>query len=150
MTLTAQQLRSALILAGVPPLAIAEPSDAVYMPPAADWLKDFHLWFLSTLEAFGVRDYKAESGDCDDFADLFSAFARITHRRTSPDAGAALPIGRFNFSRIPGAPDGREERHAINWVFTRNQGLVFVEPQVLFRIERLAPNQIQSCTRCSD
>lgn len=138
------------MLHGVPPAAIVETSDALFMPPAVGWLADFHPWFLSTLEAFGVRDYKAEAGDCDDFADLFSAFARISHRRTSPDAGAALPIGRFNFSRIPGAPAGREERHAINWVFTRDQGLVFVEPQVLFRIERLALNQIQSCTRLSD
>ena len=150
MNLTGSEIYYAAVTAGIPPPVIGTFSDANYTAPDSAWVADFHQWFLSTLEAFGVRDYKPESGDCDDYADLFASFARLTHRRTSPDCGAALPVGRFDFALNPDAAPEARRLHAISWVHTRDQGLIFIEPQTLFRIEKLTAKQIASCTRFSD
>lgn len=150
MLLTGPNIHQAAITAGIPPWVIVGFSDASYMAPDSAWVADFHKWFLATLDAFGVREYKPESGDCDDFADLFASFARLTHRRTSPDCGAALPVGRFDFAQNPDAAPEAKQLHAIVWIFTRDQGLIFIEPQVLFRIEKLTAKQIASCIRFSD
>ena len=150
MTITGPELYYAAITAGIPPPVIGTFSDARYMAPDSSWVADFHQWFLSTLDAFGVRDYKAEAGDCDDYADLFASFARLTHRRTSPDCNAALPVGRFDFTQNPDEAAAMQRRHAIVWMLTKDKGLIFIEPQTLFRIEKLTDEQISSCTRFSD
>lgn len=146
MTLTGHQLRATLIAAGIPPAAIWPLSDNVYMPCRAAWLTgDFHRWFMKTLEALDVRAYSSESHDCDDFADLFAALARVTHRRTvGPGVAAALPIGRINFQTLPGT------YHAITWAMTSDRGVIFPEPQVLFQVNNLSALQLQSISRCSD
>lgn len=153
-TINGTQLRIHLAAAGVPAAVLAEASDASYRPCTAEWLAgDYHRWFLESLAAFGVREYSAEDFDCDDFVDAFATFARIAHRRTQREQGlspAALPIGRLNFLRLPHLPPSAAQKHALAWAFTSDRGLIFIEPQVLFRVETLTRDQLASATRCSD
>lgn len=145
MTLTGQQLRAALIAAGIPPAAILPFADDLYQPCRADWLTgDFHRWFLKALEALDIRAYEPGAGDCDDFASLFASFARIAHRRTPHGKGAALPIGPLWYDTLP------RSHHAICWAYTVQKGVIFPEPQVLFQVNRLSALQLQSITRCSE
>jgi hypothetical protein len=143
--LTNAQVRQALVAAGIPPAAIWPLSDSLYLPCLADWVTgDYHRWFVKARTALGIEAYEPESGDCDDAADLFATLARVAHRRTPEGKGAALPIGRINFSPSPAV------YHAINWALTSDHGVIFPEPQVLFRVERLSVLQLASITRCSD
>lgn len=152
MFLTGDAIRSALITAGIPAAVVGESSDATYKPAQSGWLTgDFHRWYFRALEAFSIRDFTAESGDCDDFTDLYCALVRIAHRRTAEGKGTALPIGRLNFLQAPNAPIGpAQQKHALVWAITSDAGLVFIEPQVLGRTERLTVAQLNSATRCTD
>lgn len=151
MRLSQFDLRISLSIAGIPEAAVAQLSDQSYMPCQADWLTgDFHRWYFRALESLDVRGFQNESGDCDDYSDLFCALARVAHRRTPEGQGVALPIGRLHYLRAPNAPMGAQQGHAIVWAETSDAGLVFIEPQVLGRIERLTKQQLASCTRCSD
>lgn len=152
MTLHSHQLRATLLAAGIPFAAIVEPSDASYKPCESGWLlDDFHGWYFRALEAFGIREWTAESWDCDDFTDLFCALARIAHRRTPEGKGHGLPVGRLNFLQVPGAPHGpQQKKHAIVWACTSDKGLIFIEPQTLHRELKLTIPQLNSATRCSD
>ncbi len=104
--------------------AAAPLADSAYQPPTRDWLTgEFYAWYRSCLFQLGCTGYKAENWDCDDFADLFAAFARICHRRTSPNAGAALPVGILWY--VAAGRGG----HAVNVALTSDHGLVVIEPQ---------------------
>jgi hypothetical protein len=119
----ADQLRLELTGAGIPDFAIWL-GDAAYLPPARDWLVgDFYRWFHGCIGALGVSSYRREAWDCEDFADLFAAFARICHRRTSPDSRAGLPVGILYYVREAGGG------HAINVALTSDHGVTFIEPQ---------------------
>lgn len=112
-------------------------ADNTYAAPTRDWLTgDFYGWFQAVLFAFSCTRYKPESEDCDDFADLFSTFARICHRRTSPDCGAALPVGILWYQ----SPMGY---HAVNIALTSDHGLVVIEPQN-GNVLTLTPEQVAS------
>lgn len=151
MTITANQYHGELVELGIPPFRIAEMDDAVFMPMQSSWLLGgFHRWYFRALEAFDIRPFADEAGDCDDFTGLFCSLARIAHRRTPEGKGTALPVRRFNFARIPSAIGAAQQRHAIVIARTSDLGLIFVEPQVLGRRETLTPDQIQSCTKCSE
>lgn len=123
MTKTAQEIRIALIEAGIvtPSVFVA---DSTYKPCRSDWLVgEYDQWFRSALKALGLEQWSAENGDCDDYADLYSVLARICHMRTSGSKGTGLPVGVlfFNKNRLGG--------HAINVAVTSDQGVVFPEPQ---------------------
>lgn len=111
----------ALVMAGYRSPVVA---DGAYAPPRSDWLTgDFYAWFRSALFSLGATSYKPEAWDCDDYADLFSALARICHRRTAPDSGTALPVGVVHFRQKSGGG------HAVVVALTSDRGLIHIEPQ---------------------
>ena len=121
-TLDRSHVAAALMQAGYPASA-THISDLAYSPPRCDWLTgEFAAWFRSALFALNISTYKAEAWDCDDYADLFAALARMCHRRTSPDSGTALPIGVIHYRASSGP-------HAVVIALTSDRGLVAIEPQ---------------------
>lgn len=146
-------IRKAAETAGIPSDSIVEPSDARYAPMNSEWLRlEFHRYFARTMAILYERPfeklYHAEDVDCDDFADLFAALARVAHRRTMardfPDLKAALPIGRFNFW------PNNEGKHAICWAYSSDRGLIFPEPQVIGKFIDMHSILALTCTRFSD
>ena len=95
-------------------------ADAAYQEMTKSWLlNDFKKWFNEVKHAIGFV-YTPEASDCDDFAVLYSALARLCHAKTRP-GGGALAIGPIWYQSNAGP-------HAIVVAFT-DEGIVFVEPQ---------------------
>jgi hypothetical protein len=117
-------MMSALIHGGLwHAAAHARLADASYAPPRLDWLTgEFDRWYRQALRAFAIEAYVAESGDCDDYADLYAALARICHRRMPDSAGAGLPVGVLHYVSLAGP-------HAVVLAITSDAGVVAIEPQ---------------------
>lgn len=113
-------------------------ADAAYAPPRRDWLLgEFASFFRQSLVALGASTYTAESGDCDDYAALYAALARLCHRRTPGHAGAGLPVGVVWYPQRTGGG------HAVNVAITSDAGVIFIEPQTQRQIE-LTPEECSS------
>lgn len=99
-------------------------NDAEYALPSCGWLLDsFYPWFRSFLQAFGVLEYRAEAGDCDDYAALYAALARLCHRRMAGSTGTGLAVGYMHYLTANGTS------HAVVVAITSDRGPVFIEPQ---------------------
>jgi predicted transglutaminase-like cysteine proteinase len=99
-------------------------ADATYAPPRFDWLiGEFDHWFRQSLNALGIAPYVPEAGDCDDYAALYVALAKVCHRRMPGCAGTALPIGFLHYVSANGP-------HAVVVAITSDVGLVVLEPQI--------------------
>lgn len=120
--------------------ALAPLADASYALPKLGYLLGpYASWFREALGKLGAADYMPESGDCDDFADLYATLARIAHRRTSGSKGTALAIGVLYYTQDKGGG------HAINAAVTPDFGLVFIEPQTGKQVF-LSPTELKSAT----
>jgi hypothetical protein len=116
-TLRAELIRGGLLHAAAPF------SDATYAPPKLSWLTgEFDRWFRQSLNALKIAPYVPESGDCDDYAALYAALAKVCHRRMADSEGAGLPVGILHYVSAQGP-------HAIVVALTSDRGLVFIEPQ---------------------
>lgn len=121
--------------------ALTPPGDATYSAPKSSWLLgEYAAWLEKALAALGCATYTPESGDCDDFADLYAVLARIAHRRTPGSAGSALAVGTLFYTQDKGGG------HAINVVYTSDLGLIFVEPQTCKRVT-LSATELKSAIR---
>ena len=125
MTVTASQLRTHLLGAGVlsPAVYLA---DSIYQPPTIDWLLGvFDPWFRKALFAFGITKWSEEAADCDDWADLYASMAKIAHKNTAGHEGTALPVGIVWFHNW----EGTGAAHAVVVALCADRLIHFIEPQ---------------------
>lgn len=115
----------------IAPGAVVSAADTLYIPLSHQWLECYVSWTWQVAESMGVV-YVPESGDCDDFTNLFADVvalkAQQAKRRASPLV-AKLTVT---------APGGK--RHALVGVAT-DRGIFVIEPQPSagpFRIKPLA------------
>jgi hypothetical protein len=105
-------------------------------------------WFLGTfaaalnrdLDLLGVQTWKPELNDCDDFALLTTALARVCNALSNPKQNA-LAVGMFCYM-----PDGGGY-HAINFAIVSEAGqrkVLFLEPQTQQEV-KLSEREISSC-----
>ena len=118
--------------------ATARLTDATYAPPRLDWLLGkFDHWFRESLNALRIAPYVAEAGDCDDYAALYVALAKVCHRRMPSCAGTALPVGFLHYVSATGP-------HAVVVAITSDAGLVVIEPQLPRKTLTLTPAEAKS------
>lgn len=119
-------------------------SDLNYALPEEAWVKGK---FIDLLRAFQFTlkqtHYAAESNDCDDFAKMAAAFARLVHSNDkNKPKGTAIAIGEFYY-KVDGGGN-----HAINFAVARaadgRPTLVFFDPQT-WAVLRLSQVEISSC-----
>lgn len=122
-TISSPELTGLLLSEGVYHCSPVPPSDKTYALPHSTWFQHvFAAWFAEVEEKLGVLPYKAESNDCDDFADRFVVFAKICHANTEGTMGTSLAVSAFWYV----SPRGP---HAIVAAITSDRGLIFMEPQ---------------------
>lgn len=131
-TIQAELTRAGLLHAAAPL------SDATYAPPKLGWLTgEFDHWFRQGLNALAIAPYVAEAGDCDDYAALYTALAKVCHRRMPGSPGTALPVGILHYVSTTGP-------HAVVVAITSDAGLVVIEPQLPRKTLTLTPAEAKS------
>ena len=144
MVMTAGDVTTCLQTNGIFATDCSIRSDARYMLPTEEW-------FVSKFPAF-LRDFQfdlrqlswaAEANDCDDFAKMAAAFAKLLHANTAGRAPVtSLAIGEFYYTKDSG------EFHAINFAIVRvaagQYKILFLEPQSC-KIIKLSKEEIASC-----
>lgn len=137
--ITARELDLELLRAG---LFHARPTgylDMRYAPPKSDWLTcEFYQFFRQTMAALGQLAYMPEAGDCDDFADQFTTWAKTCHRRMKQHEHAGLPVGSLFYRQDTGGA------HAVVVAITSDLGLCVIEPQT-GKIITLSEKEKLSC-----
>lgn len=125
--ITAAQLAEVFEQAGISSF-LGSIADKSYCCFALDFIqKEFSAGLAKFQFDLGIKDYKPEENDCDDFAADASFYARLLHRRDKDrPRGAGLACGKFYFRRDDGV------NHAIDWfVVNTPDGLRLIkyEPQ---------------------
>lgn len=118
-------------------------SDSRYALPPEDWVTGEFLDRLRSFQ-FSLKQthYAAESNDCDDFAKMAAAFARLVHGNEKHERGTSIAVGEFYY-KIDGGGN-----HAINFAVVQAKDgrvkLIFLEPQT-WAIVRLSESEVESC-----
>jgi len=124
-------------------------ADETYTIPTLRWVQDvFAPAWAESMLLLGIRDWRADSQDCDDFARFCAGYAQLltnsTLMKTEKPPAVSLAFGEFWYQ--PEAGGG----HAINVFFhvEPDKGLLvpaFFEPQNA-TVVHLTPREIASCS----
>lgn len=118
-------------------------SDETYLLPAKAWVSStFSSTWSAVKTALGIGEYIVDARDCDDFALICAAYARILHGRTVREQGlseSGFAFGEFWFVSLQGP-------HALNVFLSYvddKLGAYFFEPQT-GEIKQLTFDEIKS------
>ncbi len=105
---------------------VTQIADKEYSLPDRNWiLTEFSIAWNSLQKFLNIKDWRAETNDCDDFARGAAFLAQVLHARHKFETG--LAIGEFYFNS-----DVMKGPHAINFfIYKENEELKlgFYEPQ---------------------
>lgn len=135
-----EELRERLSALGVEPYNFVV-LDGRYQLPTKDWFhNDFRDALALNLAALGLLEYKNERWDCDDFALVTVALAKMNHLLNGNHKDTGIAIGMVNYQKEE--PRGR---HAVVMALTKPDEISFLEPNGCIPI-RLSKTEISSIT----
>lgn len=113
--------------------------DSSYACPSVNWIdEDFAKFFMKYLfKRNWWRGWRPRF-DCDNYAELYHAYAQVAHAQTGRKGAEGLAVGIFAYIDEELGP------HAINIVYTSRSTIRFVEPQRCEFI-KLSQQEQQSC-----
>lgn len=135
--MTADQLRTALFSAGIPPWVQVICTDETYGEPTVGWLRDkFWPWFQQQRFDLGLLKWERKN-DCDNFSRAYAQAAADCHALTNGEDAEGLAVGEFLYI----ASSSVKGPHAIISAFT-DEGLVYFEPQTGQRLALTPAEQL--------
>ena len=138
--ITSEELRYNLSRLGIEPYNLVV-LDRVYQLPNKSWfINQFREALAANLAALGLAQYKSESWDCDDFALLSVALAKMNHALNGNNKATGIAIGMTFYNKEQ--PRGR---HAVVVAVTKPDEVAFLEPNGCLPI-RLSDAEISSIT----
>lgn len=117
--------------------------DGHYGIPEEKWVLNDYLDLLRNFQAMIKQTkYISENNDCDDFAKMAAAFAKLVYSNTAQKE-SSIAVGEFYYKK-----DGLEGNHAINFaIVTGSDGklkLIFIDPMTWSQVF-LSPAEVESC-----
>lgn len=122
-------------------------ADEAYYLPSYRWVTDtFSPAWMEAVRLLGVKDWRVDTNDCDDFARFCAGYAQLLNNKTVADQ--AMPSAALAFGEFWYAPENGGG-HAINVFFFGDAagviGLAFFEPQT-GQVVMLTEHEKRSCT----